>query len=37
VEKIQHRILDADYRKIEVDHFVQELAHLTEDKKTSNG
>jgi hypothetical protein len=30
-EKRQHRILDADYHKIEVDHFVQELAHLIED------
>jgi hypothetical protein len=32
-EKRQTRILDADYRKIEVDPFVQELAHLTEDEK----
>jgi acyl carrier protein phosphodiesterase len=32
-EKRQHRILDADYRKIEVYPFVQELAHLTEDEK----
>jgi hypothetical protein len=32
-EKIQNHILDADYRKIEVDTFVQELAHLTEDEK----
>jgi hypothetical protein len=30
---IQNRILDADYHKIEVDPFVQELAHLTKDEK----
>jgi hypothetical protein len=32
-EKRQNRILDADYRKVEVDPFVQELAHLTQDEK----
>jgi hypothetical protein len=32
-ENRQNRILDADYRKIEVDPFVQELALLTEDEK----
>jgi hypothetical protein len=32
-EKRQNRILDADYRKVEVDPFVQELEHLTEDEK----
>jgi hypothetical protein len=32
-EKRQNHILDADYRKFEVDPFVQELAHLTEDEK----
>jgi hypothetical protein len=32
-EKIQNRILDADYRKVEVDPFVQELKHLTMDEK----
>jgi hypothetical protein len=32
-EKRQNRILDADYRKIEVDPFVQELKHLTMDEK----
>jgi hypothetical protein len=31
-EKRQNRILDADYRKVEVDPFVQELEHLTNDK-----
>jgi hypothetical protein len=31
-EKRQNRILDADYRNIEVDPFVQELAHFTEDE-----
>jgi hypothetical protein len=31
--KRQHRILDADYRKVEVDPYVQELAHLTKDEK----
>jgi hypothetical protein len=29
----QNRILDADYRKVEVDPFVQELKHLTDDEK----
>jgi hypothetical protein len=32
-EKRQNRILDADYRKVEVDPYVQELAHLTKDEK----
>jgi hypothetical protein len=32
-EKIQHCILDADYRKVELDPFAQELEHLTEDEK----
>jgi hypothetical protein len=32
-EKRQNRILDADYRKVEVDPYVQDLAHLTEDEK----
>jgi hypothetical protein len=32
-EKRQHRILDADYRKVEVDPYVQELSHLTKDEK----
>jgi hypothetical protein len=32
-EKRQNRILEADYRKVEVDHFVQELEHLTKDEK----
>jgi hypothetical protein len=32
-EKRQHHILDADYRKVEVDPFVQELKHLTMDEK----
>jgi hypothetical protein len=32
-KKRHHHILDSDYRKIEVDPFVQELAYLTEDKK----
>jgi hypothetical protein len=31
-EKRQNRILDADYRKVEVDPFVQELEHLTKDE-----
>jgi hypothetical protein len=31
--KRQHLVLDADYRKIGVDTFVQELSHLTEDEK----
>jgi hypothetical protein len=29
----KNRIPDADYRKVEVDPFVQELTHLTEDEK----
>jgi hypothetical protein len=32
-EKIQNRMLDADYRKVEVDNFVEESAHLAEDEK----
>jgi hypothetical protein len=32
-EKRQHCILDADYRIIVVDPFVQELSHLTQDGK----
>jgi hypothetical protein len=32
-EKRQHRILDADYRKVDVDPYVQELAHLTKEEK----
>jgi hypothetical protein len=32
-ERRQHRILDADYRTGEVDHYVQELAHLTKEEK----
>jgi hypothetical protein len=32
-EKRQHRILNADYRKVEVDPFVEELKHLTMDEK----
>jgi hypothetical protein len=32
-EKRQNRILDVDYRKVEVDPFVQELKHLTMDEK----
>jgi hypothetical protein len=32
-EKRQHRSLDADYRKVEVYPYVQELAHLTKDEK----
>jgi hypothetical protein len=31
-ENRQNRILDAEYRNIEVDPFVQELSHLTEDE-----
>jgi hypothetical protein len=31
-EKRQNRILDVDYRKVEVDPFVQELKHLTVDE-----
>jgi hypothetical protein len=30
-EKRQNRILDADYRKVEVYSFIQELEHLTKD------
>jgi hypothetical protein len=30
-EKRQNRILDADYHKVEVDPFVQELEHITKD------
>jgi hypothetical protein len=36
-EKRQTHILDADYCKVEVDHFVQELEHLTEDEKQTLG
>jgi hypothetical protein len=36
-EKRQNRILYADYRKVEVDPFVQELEHLTEDQKQTLG
>jgi hypothetical protein len=36
-EKRQNRILDASYRKVEVDPFVQELEHLTEDEKQTLG
>jgi hypothetical protein len=32
-EKIHNRILDAYYRKVEVDPFVQEIKHLTMDEK----
>jgi hypothetical protein len=32
-EKRQNRILDADYRKVEVDPFVQELKHFIMDEK----
>jgi hypothetical protein len=32
-EKRQNRILDADWRKVEVDPFVEELKHLTIDEK----
>jgi hypothetical protein len=32
-EKRQNRILDADYRNIEVDTYVQELVHLTKEEK----
>jgi hypothetical protein len=32
-EKRQNRILDADYCKVELDTYVQELAHLTKDEK----
>jgi hypothetical protein len=36
-EKRQNRILDADYSIIEVDIFVQESTHLTEDEKQALG
>jgi hypothetical protein len=36
-EKRQNRRLDADYRKVEVDPFVQELEHLTKDEKQTLG
>jgi hypothetical protein len=36
-EKRQNRILDADYRKVEVDPFVEELKHLTMDENTDIG
>jgi hypothetical protein len=32
-EKRQNRIVDADYRKVEVDPFVEELKHLTMNEK----
>jgi hypothetical protein len=32
-EKRQNLLLDADYRKVEVDPFVEELKHLTMDEK----
>jgi hypothetical protein len=32
VEKRQNRILDADYRKVEVDPFVEELKHIAMDE-----
>jgi hypothetical protein len=32
-EKGENRILDADYRKVEVDPFVEELKHLTMGEK----
>jgi hypothetical protein len=32
-EKRQNRILDADYRKVEVDPFVEEMKHLIMDEK----
>jgi antitoxin component of RelBE/YafQ-DinJ toxin-antitoxin module len=32
-ERRQNRILDADYHKVEVDPFVEELKHLTMDEK----
>jgi hypothetical protein len=32
-EKRQNRKLDDDYRKVEVDPFVEELKHITMDKK----
>jgi hypothetical protein len=36
-EKRQNHILDADYRKVELNHFVQELEHLNEDEKKTLG
>jgi hypothetical protein len=33
----RNRIQDADYRKVEVDPFVQELEHLTKDEKQTLG
>jgi hypothetical protein len=36
-EKRQNRILDADYRKVEVDPFVQELEHLAKNDKQTLG
>jgi hypothetical protein len=36
-EKRQNRILDADYREVEVDPFVQELEHLTKGEKQTLG
>jgi hypothetical protein len=36
-EQRHNRILDADYRKVEVDPFVQELEHLTDDEKQTLG
>jgi hypothetical protein len=36
-EKRQNRILDADYRKVKVDPFVQELEHLNKDEKQTLG
>jgi hypothetical protein len=36
-EKRKNRKLDADYRKVEVDPFVQELKHLTMDEKQTLG
>jgi hypothetical protein len=32
-KKRQTLILDADYRKVKVDPYVQELAHLTKDER----
>jgi hypothetical protein len=36
-ETRQNRILDTDYRKVEVDPFVQELEHLTKDERQTYG
>jgi hypothetical protein len=36
-EKRQHHILDADYRKVDVYTYVQELAHLTKEEKNVMG